>query len=218
MDNPWQVDSVWAFAYLQCPECAFNTPEESIFQQHAVETHPLSFVLFVNEAHANLVVKQEPMEEDNESYEDAIFDSSIEKPIKAQKKYLTLAEKLDVIKMHESGIKFAKIGKAKGMPESSVRAIWKRRDKLEAQGASANYQSSSKILQTRTRTMEQTEKLLSAWIFDLEEKGTPPEQSQIQSKAKLLFQQIKDNLEDKTEKEINENFLASKGWLTRFKQ
>jgi hypothetical protein len=40
-----------------------------------------------------------------------------------------------------------------------------------AQGASANYQSSSKILQTRTRTMEETEKLLSAWILDQEQQG-----------------------------------------------
>ena len=46
MDNPWQVDSIKAFACLKCPECAFNTNIENNFTDHAVENHPLSFVLF----------------------------------------------------------------------------------------------------------------------------------------------------------------------------
>ena len=79
-------------------------------------------------------------------------------------------------------------------------------------------QNGRKILQKRTRAMEETEKLLSAWIFDLEQKGTPPEQFEIRSEAKLLFHQIKDNLENKTEKEIKEKFWASNVWFTNFKK
>ena len=48
--------------------------------------------------------------------------------------------------------------------------------------------------------------------------GTPPEQSKIQTEARRIFIQIKDNLEDKTEKEIKENFLASNGWFANFKK
>jgi hypothetical protein len=44
--NPWLVDSVRAFSYLKCPECDFNSKEEGLFQDHAVENHPMSFVLF----------------------------------------------------------------------------------------------------------------------------------------------------------------------------
>ena len=46
MENPWYVDSIEAFACLKCPECVFNTKENKVFQNHAVEKHPLSHVLF----------------------------------------------------------------------------------------------------------------------------------------------------------------------------
>ena len=46
MDNPWQVDSIQAFSCLKCPECVFDTKEENDFKNHALDNHPLSFVLF----------------------------------------------------------------------------------------------------------------------------------------------------------------------------
>ena len=58
MDNPWQVESLWAFAHLHCPECAFSTQEESFFQCHAIQSHPLSSVLFGTEIHEETFVKQ----------------------------------------------------------------------------------------------------------------------------------------------------------------
>merc|ERR1712008_450371 len=44
--NPWQVDSIQEFYVLKCPECTFIHQEESSFQEHAVENHPLSAVFF----------------------------------------------------------------------------------------------------------------------------------------------------------------------------
>ena len=228
MDNPWLVESVWAFSYLHCPECAFNAQEESAFQHHAIETHPLSFVLFQNDFQQELFVKEEPKEECDELFDnnEEMFDESFENDkefcedpnqlaTKGPKKYLTLAEKLEIVNLYENGMKFGKIGKAKGMPYSSVRAICQRKEAIKVQGVSA---SSNKILLTRTRTMEQLEKLLSSWIFDLEQKGTPAGQSEVQAKARSLFLQIKENLEDKTEKEIKETFIASNGWFANFKK
>ena len=34
------------FSFLKCPECTFDSKEEEIFEDHAVENHPLSYVLF----------------------------------------------------------------------------------------------------------------------------------------------------------------------------
>ena len=62
VDNPWNVDSIWAFTFLKCPECIFDTQEESIFRDHAAKNHPLSFVFFG----WNDVVKKED-EADNDS-------------------------------------------------------------------------------------------------------------------------------------------------------
>ena len=45
-NNPWRVNSVQAFLCLKCPECDYNTNQETFFQDHAVENHPLSIALF----------------------------------------------------------------------------------------------------------------------------------------------------------------------------
>jgi DNA-directed RNA polymerase subunit RPC12/RpoP len=67
-NNPWLVESVQAFSYLKCPECDFNSKDESIFQDHAVENHPLSFVLFgENMDKDDDFIKMEPHVEMKES-------------------------------------------------------------------------------------------------------------------------------------------------------
>ena len=44
--NPWDVNSIQDFYFLNCPECIFSTKEEYCFQEHALQNHPLSFTLF----------------------------------------------------------------------------------------------------------------------------------------------------------------------------
>ena len=44
--NPWQVESIQAFYYLKCPECEFDTIDENMFEDHAIENHPMSLELF----------------------------------------------------------------------------------------------------------------------------------------------------------------------------
>ena len=45
-NNPWDVESLQAFLCLKCPQCVFDTKEKDSFQNHAIENHPLSIVLF----------------------------------------------------------------------------------------------------------------------------------------------------------------------------
>ena len=45
-DNPWQVDTIEDFSYYKCPECSFEVRKQQVFQEHAIENHPLSYVFF----------------------------------------------------------------------------------------------------------------------------------------------------------------------------
>jgi hypothetical protein len=71
--NPWQVESIQEFSCLKCPECGFDTKEENLFENHATENHPLSFVFFVkklNEEEFNKnVVKEEPISDSSDMEE-----------------------------------------------------------------------------------------------------------------------------------------------------
>ena len=44
--NPWQVENVYSFSFLCCPECVYRSQEETSFQAHAVQNHPKSAALF----------------------------------------------------------------------------------------------------------------------------------------------------------------------------
>ena len=59
--NPWLVENIQTFSFLNCPECAFKTKTEDMFENHAVGNHPLSFMLFVKST--KTIVKEEAMSE-----------------------------------------------------------------------------------------------------------------------------------------------------------
>ena len=46
VENPWLVDSIQAFSFLNCPECCFKAKDKNFFQGHALQNHPLSFEFF----------------------------------------------------------------------------------------------------------------------------------------------------------------------------
>jgi hypothetical protein len=46
VENPWLVDSIQAFSFLNCPECSFKAQDKNFFQGHALQNHPLSFEFF----------------------------------------------------------------------------------------------------------------------------------------------------------------------------
>ena len=62
--NPWLVENVKAFSFLNCPECAFKVKEENLFQDHAMKHHSLSSVLFGSSSKTECVyIKSEPNED-----------------------------------------------------------------------------------------------------------------------------------------------------------
>lgn len=49
-DNPWLVDNIKEYLFLNCPECTFKVKEEILFQYHALKNHPKSTALFGNDS------------------------------------------------------------------------------------------------------------------------------------------------------------------------
>ena len=45
-ENPWLVENIQEFSFLNCPECAFKAKEENVFQDHAVKNHSMSHIYF----------------------------------------------------------------------------------------------------------------------------------------------------------------------------
>ena len=71
-----------AFAHLKCPECTFESKEKVIFQNHAIENHPLSHGLFgVSNMESNetnfLVLKYDPSSMVENSVENASVEGNI---------------------------------------------------------------------------------------------------------------------------------------------
>ena len=44
--NPWSVENIKEFWFLNCPECAFKTKIEKMFETHAFQNHPMSYAFF----------------------------------------------------------------------------------------------------------------------------------------------------------------------------
>ena len=44
--NPWEVENLEKFLFLNCPECRYKTKKKKFFHRHAMRKHPKSAVLF----------------------------------------------------------------------------------------------------------------------------------------------------------------------------
>ena len=75
------------------------------------------------------------------------------------KNYLSLTEKMKIIKMFEDGASKAKIAREKSIPYTSVRAICERKEKIKEQATLTNPTNSKNIYMDRPRPMEKMEKL-----------------------------------------------------------
>lgn len=96
-----------------------------------------------------------------------------------------------------------------GIGESTVRDIFKQKDKLmKFESASDNCSSMKKRKTMKTSTYEELDAALLQWINQVRSEGTPVSRPIVSAKAKQFFEML--GLEGK--------FDVSSGWLTRFKK
>ena len=76
-------------------------------------------------------------------------------------------EKLQIIELREKGNTFAKIAKDKKMNESTVRGIYKDREKIKDYGIkTANYSAIVPVIRPRSPAKLEMEEVLFIWVED----------------------------------------------------
>ena len=100
------------------------------------------------------------------------------------------------------------------LSHSTVSTILKDKERIrEAVKGSAPMQSTV-ITKQRTGPIHEMEKLLHMWMEDQIQKRTPLSLFTVQTKARSLFQTLKDRAGD----DYTQDFVASTGWFARFKK
>ena len=109
---------------------------------------------------------------------------------KRRRMRLPVEQQLEIIACFENGEKPARIARAKGLSDSSVRAIIRRKEELKKwleinQTLGASKESSQ--FKTRSSAMETMERLLVAWIENCNQQNIRLDTPTIQAKAKDFF-------------------------------
>ena len=63
--NPWEVQSIYDFNYFCCPECIFQSKEELLFQEHALQTHEQSKTFFQNSTDISNATEEDTYSDDH---------------------------------------------------------------------------------------------------------------------------------------------------------
>ena len=139
---------------------------------------------------------------------------STPKPAKKERKAIDLNTKMMVIRQREGGKKVNVIAHDLKLSHSTVSTILKDKERIrEAVKGSAPMQSTI-ITKQRTGPVHEMEKLLYIWMEDQIQKRRPLSLFTMQTKARSLFQTLKECVGE----DYCQEFVASTGWFRRFKK
>ena len=141
-------------------------------------------------------------------------DFSASKPTKRERKAIDLDTKMKAIKMHEGGRRVNDIARELRLTHSTISTIIKDKERILEAVKGSGPMKSTVITKQRTGPLHEMEKLLSTWIESQIQKRTPLSLFTIQTKAKSLFDTMKERAGDDCAVEFN----ASAGWFRRFKK
>ena len=134
-----------------------------------------------------------------------------------KRKILTIGAKLEIAKELENGEKISVLARRHSMNESSIRKIKLNADKIKSSVACSTPLAAKTTKKLRNLVMEKTEKLLSFWIEDQNQKRMGLSSGIIRNKALSIFNHLRK--EEPGSSNLGElQFNASKGWFERFKQ
>ena len=133
-----------------------------------------------------------------------------------KRKILTLEAKLEIVKQLEKGEKISVLSKRHNMNESSIRRIKLNAEKIKSSVVCSTSLAAKTLKKPRNSIIEKTEKVLSFWIEDQNQKRMPLSAAVIRTKALLVFNRLQ-NEEPGSSNSEEIKFQASKGWFEKFK-
>ena len=97
VENPWLVDSIQAFSFLNCPECSFKAKDKNFFQGHALQNHPLSFEFFCTSSKKPTEIDTEIKKIESKTKDDKTLEQLFENNSKTTNYNVTEIEKTGLL-------------------------------------------------------------------------------------------------------------------------
>ena len=132
--------------------------------------------------------------------------------VSKKRKAITMEIKLDVINRSKNGETQTKISRLLCLSRTTVLTILKNQERILDHVKANALMKSTVITKKRSGLIVEMERLLVIWLEDQNQRHVPVSLMLIQEKAKKLFQALK-----REKGEEREEFMASKGWFSRFK-
>lgn len=126
---------------------------------------------------------------------------------KTKRKSLTIQQKLEILKEVDNGTKIKELSVRYGVHKSTISKIKKNKENLETY-VSSSYQIPKKVLRMKRSKFPEVERTLYSWFLQQRNLKNPVSNGILQLKAKEI----------NAEMGLNNNFLCSDGWLSRFKK
>lgn len=130
---------------------------------------------------------------------------------RAARKAISFEVKLWILDRLQDGERPAHIARELSLPESTIRTIRRNEEKIRMCSLNGTCLSVRSQCRIRDSRMEIMERSLMAWMQEME---TKPSDVEIRKKAFEMFNYLK----DVTNQSGTVQFIASKGWLMRFKK
>uniref|UniRef100_A0A0N5BPZ7 HTH CENPB-type domain-containing protein n=2 Tax=Strongyloides papillosus TaxID=174720 RepID=A0A0N5BPZ7_STREA len=134
---------------------------------------------------------------------------------KSKRNVLSISEKIKIINMVEVEKKSVSVvARMHNKNESSIREVLKNKDIIRSSFSTAP--DTAKVASTvRDKTLVKVEKALNLWVEDMVRKKMPINSIVLREKTLSLYKDMKPENEGERDDKL---FVASKGWLHRFRK
>lgn len=129
------------------------------------------------------------------------------------RKSITIETKKEIIRKHENGARVSNLSLEYRVAKSTICTILKNKFKLKNVRVAKGI---TKLSKSRNNVIEEMENLLLRWIKEKETACENISESMACAKAKQLFDDLIANSPSGNDTVLD--FLASKGWFTRFRK